>query len=217
MQKILEIGTGSIPYFIRYQIPWNVDDEYTGIDIDQERLLQARANIKALAQSDEPYPTNPKLLIEDAINIYLPDTSFDKIFICNTLTAPIHETWNKAGTNIKIESGNTVVIDRPLAGDESEIDLFYRERLPVLKEALRLLKPGGQIIIYTDLIIYGIHSFERLMRELADHPEIIFEIDTAEQNRINELNKIKVRSPEYGHYFKAEVLPESLVFKFYKK
>ena len=217
MKKILEIGTGSIPYFIRYQIPWNIDDEYIGTDVDQERLLQAQTNIEDLVRNNEPYPENFKLLIEDAVNIALPDNSFDEIILSNVITAPIHENWNRQGTHVKFKTDNTIVINRELAGDKREIDLFYRERLPIIQESLRLIKPGGHIIVYTDLLIYGIHSFRRLMNELANHPEIIFEIDTNEQSRIDAMNQEKFRSPEYGHDFKAEVLPESIVFRFSKK
>ena len=216
MKKILEIGMGSFPYFIRYQIPWNKNHEYVGIDIDETRILKAREYLRELVESGEAYPEKVQLFIEDATNIHFPDNSVDEIILSNTLTAPIHYNWDDAGENFSIQNKNEK-ISRPLAGDKTEQDLFYRERKAVIDEALRLLKTRGQIVIYTDLVVFGMHSYERILLELADNPSLIFQVDVNEQQRINALNESKFLSSEYGHDFKAEVLPECQVLKFYKR
>ena len=216
MRKILEIGMGSFPYFIRYEIPWEITHEYIGIDIDEVRILKARKSIQELVESGSSYPEKVQLFIEDATNIHLPDGSVDEIILSNTLTAPIHYNWDDAGENFSIQNKEEK-ITRPLAGDSSEQDLFYRERKAVIDEALRLLKPRGQIVIYTDLIVFGMHSYERILVELSENPSLIFQVDAEEQQRINEINAQKYLSNEYSHDFKAEVLPECQVMRFYKK
>jgi len=216
MKKILEIGGGIRPYFMRYDIPWNAEDAYLCLDVSEKRIEQSKEAIKELAAKGSPHPAQTAFLLEDGIDIPLTDGSIDEIVISNVLSAPIHNNWDKDGISILVPNPSRT-FSRKIPAIGSEQDLFYRERKPLVDEALRLLKPGGKLSIYTDLIIYGIHSYERILGELMNHELLSGSIDAEEQARVDELNKTRCTSGENCYCFNAEVLPRSSVFRFVRK
>lgn len=216
MRTILEIGGGITPYFIRYQVPWNPDDKYVCMDVSERNLAQSKVALSKLYAEGRPYPKVHEFILHDAVAVPLPDRSVDTVVLSNTLSAPIHYHWDDAGKSVKIKNQSST-IERPITGDVSEFDLFYRERKAVLDEVTRVLKPGGALHIYTDLIIYGQRSYERLLKdcmesELFDHCQ-----DLEEQRRIDALNEEKLRSGEYCYCFNADLLPRCSVHRFTKK
>jgi ubiquinone/menaquinone biosynthesis C-methylase UbiE len=215
MKKILEVGGGTTPYFVRFNIPWNEQDSFACIDVNEKRLEESKSAIERIATSGESYPNEASFLLCDGVDISLPDMSCDEVVLSNVLSAPIHYNWNEAGDTVTLKNKN-IPMSRPIMGKKEDGDLFYRERKPVIKEALRVLKPGGKLSIYTDLLIYGQHSFEKIIEELKSDISLIHSIDEEEQKRIDELNIKKKKEGTYCFCFDADVLPQSSVVRFKK-
>lgn len=215
MRKILEIGGGRTPYFIRYKIPWNSTDSYIAIDIDEKNLEMSKESLKKHLHEGKVCPFEPQLALADASQLNLQDESVDEIIVSNMLSAPVHHSWDRNGTKVKIEHNNKTV-EKRIKEEGSIEDPFYIERKKVLIEALRVLKTGGVLSIYTDLIIYGIHSYEKILEELKSEGRLLYQNDTVESARIDQINIEKVNSDEFCCCFRAEVLPRSQVHRFVK-
>jgi SAM-dependent methyltransferase len=158
---------------------------------------------------------DPNLILRDASNTEFPEEYIDEVVISNTLSAPIHYNWDRDGNKTKIDNKN-ISIERIIKEEASQEDPLYLERKNLLKEALRVLKPGGVLSIYTDLIIYGIHSYEQILEDLKNTATLIYEDDAKEASRIDELNLLKLKDKAYCCCFRAEVLPRSEVHRFRK-
>ncbi len=215
MKKILEIGGGRTPYLIRYKIPWNAEDYYISIDSSEENIELSRKAFEAHALLGNICPMDPNIILSDASYIDFPNEHVDEVIISNTLSAPIHHAWDRDGNKLKIEN-KSKKIERKIKEEHDLEDPFYIERKNVLKEALRVLKKGGQLSIYTDLIIYGIHAYERILNELRADASLNYFLDENEASRINIINMQKLNSKEFCCCFRAEVLPRSEVYRFIK-
>ncbi len=215
MRKILELGGGRTPYFVRYRIPWKTEDEYAAIDVSEENIEFAKKALETHVKNGYTIPLDPVLVVSDATTINLPDNSVDEVVISNTLSAPIHHDWDRDGDSVTINNKNGS-INRPILRTSKNEDPFYIERRNLLNEAIRILRPGGQLVIYTDLIIYGIHSYEKLLEELKNDLSFMYQKDSLEETRIDTINKEKVSSGEFCCCFRAEILPRSEVHRFTK-
>lgn len=215
MQKILEIGGGRTPYFIRYNIPLIGDEDYTVVDLNTENINFAEEKIKGYKEQGYTLPQNINIIFNDATNLDFENNSFDYIVISNTLSAPIHRDWDRDGNVLKIKTKDGV-IERPILKESEDEDPFYSERKNLIKEAHRLLKKGGKMSIYTDLIIYGIDSYQRILKDLQQSSIYDYQKDFKEESRIDEINKKKLKSKDYCCCFRAEVLPKSEVYHFKK-
>ena len=216
MRTVLEIGGGMTPYFVRYTIPWNPEYEYVCVDVTEKNVEEARLAVEKVRQRGGSYPSKSRFLLQDAVSLPFQDASVHEIVLSNVLSAPIHFNWNDKGTEVTLKNPSGA-ITRPIMGSPADRDLFYRERKPLIDEAVRVLKPGGTLSIYTDLIVYGIHSYARIIEELGNHPGFMYRVDDEEARRIDENNKLKMTSGDFCYCFNAEVLPESSVFRFIKK
>jgi|GEM_PF-1800534 ubiquinone/menaquinone biosynthesis C-methylase UbiE len=217
MKTILEIGGGLTPYFILYGIPLAPDTDYICLDVFERNLDIAKESYNAT--KDTPgamYPRQVTFLLRDAIDLSFPDASVDEVVMSNVLSAPIHWNWNKDGARVRI-ANPSLVVDRVLVQDSREVDPFYRERKRVVDEALRVLRPGGTLSIYTDLVIYGLDSYFRIIDELAQDTRFVVTEDTMEADRIDEQNRKKLLDPKSNTYFRAEVLPKCTVVRVVKK
>ncbi len=216
MHTTLEIGGGITPFFIRYDIPVAPHMRYICIDVSEKNLASSKKALEKHVQSGLPVPHETEFHVRDAVTLPVADASIDAVVLSNVLTAPIHNNWDRTGTKVVMTNQ---------AGERSERminrvlhdDPFYAERKPLIDEALRVLKPGGSLFIYTDLIIYGIHSYERLLKELSQYPSVVAFQHSDEQTRINALNQEKLKDDAFCCCFRAEVLPESEVYEFVKK
>lgn len=215
MKKILEIGGGRTPYFIRYNIPLSTEDSYQAIDLDEENIELAKSSIKKYQEKGNTCPADLSFTFGDASEMYLPLNNFDEIIISNTISAPIHKSWDHDGNVLKItKEGKTT--ERPIKEKENTEDPFYLERKKMISEAINSLKSGGMLSVYTDLIIYGIHSYERILEELKNDQTLMYQNDETEALRIDEINVDKLASGEFCCCFRAEVLPKSEVHRFVK-
>jgi SAM-dependent methyltransferase len=215
MRTILEIGGGTTPYFMRYGIPWIADEAYVCLDINEKRVLESKAAVEWLAKEGRAYPSDAQFVVGDGIALPIEPMSMHEVVLSNVLSAPIHKNWNEKGTHTRMQN-QSGTMQRKIEGAESEGDLFYRERKPLIQEALRVLKPGGTLTIYTDLLVYGQHSFRRILDELSSDMSLVATVDEAEQARIDEHNRAKLKSGDLCYCFDAEVLPESMVHRFTK-
>lgn len=215
MRKILEIGGGTTPYFVRYDIPMRSSDEYICLDVAESSVVKAEKALGTHASQGKACPREARFVLSDAVQIPLGDASVDEVVLSNILSAPIHYNWNEKGTvvSIKNQSG---VFERPLVRDSVDGDLFYGERKAVISEALRLLVSGGTLSIYTDLLIYGQYSYEKLLEELKKDFGLIYTQDEREEERINAHNEKKRLSGDFCYCFNADVLPRSSVHRFLK-
>ncbi len=215
MRQILEVGTGSVPYFVRYEIPWILGDAYLSIDLDEARMDDAKLEILNLSKSGKTYPVQNEFLVGDGTDLPLVDGSCDEVVLSNVISAPIHNSWNEEGTdmNIKNKGGE---YKRGLKIKKGKGDMFYGERMPIIKEALRVLRTGGTLSIYTDLLIYGGHSYQKIIGELVEDMSLVYTNDTMEARRIDMLNERKLVSNQFCFCFDADVLPESHVLRFTK-
>ena len=217
MKTILEIGGGLTPYFILYDIPLAPETDYICLDVFEKHRDTAKRAYEAV--KDTPgalYPRRITYMLKDAIELPFPDASVDEVVLSNVLSAPIHWNWNKDATRIRI-ANPSLVVDRPLVQDTREVDPFYRERKRVIDEALRVLRPGGTLSIYTDLVIYGLESYFRIIDELARDSRLVFTQDRAEADRIDEQNRKKLLDRTSNPYFRAEVLPRATVVRVVKR
>ena len=116
---------------------------------------------------------------------------------------------------LKIENSKT--FEKTIKMESDKEDPFYIERKKIIQEAIRVLKNGGKLSIYTDLIIYGIHSYERILDELKNKSILVYQNDNDEALRVDALNSEKLKSSDFCCCFRAEVLPKSEVHRFIKK
>lgn len=215
MKTILEVGTGSVPYFVRYEIPWLIGDEYISIDMDEGRMEKAKQELSLLSSRGKTCPQKSDFKLGDGINLEIESASCDMVVLSNVLTAPIHHLWDEQGRNMEMKN-KSGVYRRRILQKEGEKDPFYTERKAVIEECVRMLRPGGTLLIYTDLLVYGANSYNRLINELRGDMSLVFENDTIEAERIDELNKKKLASRQFCYCFDADVLPNSHVLKFTK-
>ncbi len=215
MRKVLEIGGGTTPYFVRFDIPWKDGASYTCLDMSPKRIEQAKDAVSRHREQGKSHPLDATYMVHDAVTLPLGDADADEIVLSNVLSAPIHRNWSEKGDFVKLE-GLTGPFTRPIAGTPHEGDRFYRERKPVVREALRVLKPGGTLTIYTDLLVYGQHSYERLVEELKRDMSLVHADDEAEAKRIDALNEAKKATGDFCYCFDADVLPRSSVLRFRK-
>lgn len=194
--KVIDIGVGQTPYFIRFQTHCDAD-EYVGVDSKEEKL-EASRNLLA-TPSPFRQPARKELIIADAANLPFESESFTLAIMSNMLSAPTHRDGD-------MESPQHIA--RGFGAEDS----FYVGRKKAVLEALRLLKSGGGLLIYTDLIIYGQHSYEAILKELKRDPGVSFAVLKQEQDRIDKLNLKKVQSGDYCYCFLAELLPRSEVY-----
>lgn len=215
MANILEIGGGRNPYFIRYKVPLGGNDAYVAVDIDDENIKMAEESIHQYFK-DSNIVSNIQIKKADAsAHVPYPDNYFDKVVISNTLSAPIHKNWDDNGYIVKVKNGEEIV-ERKIRDSNSTEDPFYIERKKMIDESLRVLKVGGELYIYTDLIIYGIDSYERIIDELKEAYTFSYVLDKSEGSRIDTINKNKILSNEFCCCFRAEVLPRSEVHRIIK-
>ena len=215
MKTILEIGGGTTPYFLRYDIPWMAGDAYVCLDVNEKRVNESRAAIERLAWQNLIHPENAQFVVRDAVTLPFEDSTVHEIVLSNVLSAPIHYNWDEKGTSVTIQNPSGP-ITRPIQGTKADGDLFYRERKPLMREALRVLKPGGTLTIYTDLLVYGQHSYDRLLQELGLDMSLIAKADAEEERRIDELNERKLASGTECYCLDAEVLRKCQVRRFTK-
>lgn len=212
MKTILEIGGGRTPYFIRYAIPLAESDRYICLDVDEKNIESAQKTLLAHKEAGKPTPEEHSFIVGDASVLPFPDRFADSVVISNTLSAPIHRAWDTDGT--KVKRGEN---ERPILSDQYDGDPFYAERKPIIENAIRSLKPGGVLQIYTDLIVYGKHSYDKILAELNMDSRLIAKRNIEEEIRIDSLNSQKIANDEFCCCFRAEVLPECEVYEFVKR
>lgn len=200
-ERIIDIGVGEHPYFIRFRDHCDAE-EYVGVDLDEKRLEFCRKSLEVPSVFRRPKRT--AIVPANATNLPFEDGSFDLAVLSNVLSAPIHREWD-------------MYVPEHKAKGFGLQDPFYLERKKVVAEALRVLRPGGVLRIYTDLIIYGLHSYNLILQELQDNRALSFEKLDQEQKRINELNFQKISSGDYCHCFLAELLPRASVYEVSKR
>ena len=215
MKHVVEIGGGIRPYFLRYEITPEVDSIYTCIDIYERNLKRSREALVSHRESGNPAPQDSQFVLADAISLPLPDACADTVVLSNVLSAPIHYNWNKEGTKVTYVNDDAVY-SRPIVGNKKDGDPFLRERIPVVREALRVLKPGGELVVYTDLVIYGEHSYNTLLDMLQEEEGMDTYKDTQEEARIDAMNNRRCYDGNNCYCFNAEVLPRSSVLRFRK-
>jgi ubiquinone/menaquinone biosynthesis C-methylase UbiE len=129
MKKILEIGGGTTPYFVRFDIPWKEGDSYTCVDVNEKRLRESRDSVLQLSKNGFSFPQNVEYLVADGVSLSLPDTAFDEVVLSNILSAPIHYNWNEAGDTVTIKNEDSI-LERKIMGKKEDGDLFIaRESL----------------------------------------------------------------------------------------
>jgi hypothetical protein len=211
MKTVLEIGGGRIPYFIRYNIPLEEPTRYICIDVSEKNLNFAKKSLDKHKEAGNSVPEEHSFAVEDAAVFPLPERFADSVVISNTLSAPIHHFWDTKGTKVKIGENERLIDSVKYDGDP-----FYAERKPIVDKAIRSLKQGGLLQIYTDLIVYGIHSYNKILEELYNDPRLFAKRNTEEEKRINSLNLKKIEKDEHCCCFRAEVLPHCEVYEFVK-
>lgn len=212
--KILDLGAGEFPYFIRYNIPFNKSDEYYYIDARADFLASAQSRLEKFGYN--VLASNMHFTVDDAINLDYANNFFDQIYICNFLSAPFHWTWNINTETVELTT-NKGRINRSILKQPNDFDYFYNERRQVINEALRVLKPNGHLFIYTDLIIYGQVSFEAILTELKNSKNLEFKELPKEALRVDELNSLRVKQKQDCFCFLADLLPRSQVCQIIKK
>lgn len=215
MKKNLEIGGGRTPYFIRYRTTWNLEDCYISIDVNEANLEMSKQAFEKHSREGKVCPADPLLMVGDASNIDMIDEYVDEVVISNTISAPIHYDWDRDGYKLKT-TNKEKNFERQIKQVDDPEDPFYIERRNLLKESLRVLKRGGCLSIYTDLIVYGLSSYLRLLNEICNDFNLIYYLDKDEAKRIDAINVEKVNSGEFCCCFRAEVLPASEVHRFVK-
>ncbi len=213
MKKVLEVGGGTTPYFIRFDIPWQDDYSYTCVDIDEKRLSESETALRSYREKSGGHPREAKFVLADGADLPFGNMSYDTIVLSNILSAPIHYNWNEAGDTVTIKNGDKTYT-RPIIGTKDDGDHFYRERKALMKEVMRVLKAGGKLYIYTDLLIYGQHSYEDILRELKKDMGLSHTVLTDEQKRIDNLNIKKKKEGNLCYCFDADVLTECSVHEF---
>lgn len=212
MAIILDIGAGENPYFIRYGILWNKNDNYIYLDSSEKNLIKAKIKIEKYSLQ-KPLEDKISFLLEDAVNLSIESNTIETVVLSNVLSAPIHYNWDEQMNLLKINNYSKS-FERKLLVNPSPNDIFYNERISLIKEVFRVLKPGGKLLIYTDLIIYGISAYNKILEDLkADYS---FKVLADEQERINKLNTNKVFNKDYCYCFQAEVLPKCEVYEVIK-
>lgn len=211
MKTILEIGGGRTPYFVRYDITLIDPVRYICIDIEEKNIEFAKKELQAHKELGKSIPNEFYFNIEDAVTFPLPEKFADKIVFSNTLSAPIHYNWDEKGTKIKIKEGERKIFSENYNGDP-----FYAERKPIVEKAISSLKVGGSLFVYTDLIVYGLHSYNKILNELHSDPRLAASRNIIEEKRINTLNHEKIAQDKFCCCFRAEVLPECQVYEFVK-
>lgn len=202
MESVIDIGAGDTPYFIRYRIPCEAK-LYMGVDTNEKKLLESQKKVEAHS-THSSLPETKGFVVGNATQLSFRDGFFDTAMLSNVLSAPIHWEWD---VNAPEHTTQGLGLN----------DLFYRERKKVVEEALRVLRPGGKLFIYTDLIVYGQHSYEMVIRELEDGTGGNFRVLPEEQARIDRLNVEKVRSGHYCYCFLGDLLPKSSVYEITKR
>lgn len=215
MKKILDFGAGENPYFLRFEIPWNIKDEYYYCDIDDKRLVKASVKLLHFEKKSKG-----KLLcnlkVSDSFRLPYKNGFFDSVIMSNFLSAPMHWLWNSDIYSVKVENLSGTY-KRKLKKFKNSANVFYKERKIALKEAVRVLKPGGNLFIYTDLIIYAIDSYNKLLDELKNDKNFKVYSVVKEAKRIDMLNVQKLATGKEGWYFAGDVLPKSHVYRITKK
>ena len=189
---------------------------YTCVDIYERNLKLSRDALVNHRTNGNPAPKDSQFMLADATSLPLADACADTVVLSNVLSAPIHYNWNKSGTKVTYVN-DEAVYSRPLWNTPVGADPFLRERIPVVSEALRVLKPGGELVIYTDLVVYGEHSYNTILTMLAEENGISTYRDSAEEERIDAMNSDRCRSGKNCYCFNAEVLPRSSVWRFRKE
>ena len=212
MKTIVEIGGGRNPYFVRFAMPVEDSAEYVCLDVSEENIREGEASLRAHAAAGKPMPGNHVFMLHDAVKLPFDGMYADHIVISNTLSAPIHHAWDRNGTQVSV-----IGKSRPIRANQYDGDPFYAERKPIVEEAIRILKPGGVLHIYTDLIVYGAHSYQKILNELAHDPRLVLSRNREEEAHINALNREKIESSDYCCCFRAEVLPEAEVYEYIKR
>lgn len=198
--KVIDIGVGEDPYFLRFRMDCDAE-EYVGVDMNEKSVEAARRMLEA--GSKFRLPPRREFVVANATRLPFKDGTFDTAVLSNLLSAPIHWGWS------------THSPEHTVRGFGPQ-DLFYVEREKVIAEALRVLRPGGRLLIYTDLVVHGHYSYNALLWELKENKGLTFNILKEEQDRIDALNIEKVRSGEFCYCFMGGVLPASSVYEIIK-
>lgn len=212
MKTVLEIGGGTTPYFVRYDIPTEDVGEYLCLDVSEEALTKAEDAIKDHSRAGRTLPQSIRYAAMDAVSVSLPDGSVDEVVLSNVLSAPIHYNWNEAGTHVRTKNGD----GRSLILSPDGSDRFYGERRAVVDEALRVLRSGGKLSIYTDLIVYGQHAYDAILKDMQSDFGLMYTLDQKEAARIDARNEMKRLSGDFCYCFDADLLPKSSVHRFFK-
>lgn len=220
MKKILDFGIGKYPYFLRYNLkPFAKNDKYFGADecsVCLEIAKKSFETFKNLHPEDAP---EAEFLTVQEIKLSFENNCFDEIILSNVLSAPIHESWDSNFTvqRLGIHQGIQPPKTRPLAVLPNEVDIFYSERKTLVTELLRILKLGGKLTIFTDLIVYGQDAYNRIIKDLNTDSSLVCSVNRNLQEHIDTFNKQKLAAPKVDKYFLAEVLRESFVLEVLKK
>ena len=95
MKKILEIGAGRTPYFIRYKIVWDKKDHFIGVDLDEKNIALTKEAIKEYRKNGNFCPIEPDFILSDASSLNIPNEYVDEVIISNTISAPVHRNWDR--------------------------------------------------------------------------------------------------------------------------
>ncbi len=210
MEKILDLGAGENPYFLRYDIKFRPEDEYFLAEVNDQRLIRAKLKIaEYFKNTKKTFSCTFKIC--DAKKLPFGQGEFDKIIVGNFFSAPLHWLWDRESKKLLVKNLSGFIKRKLLSGNPKLV--FYTERKKYLQEALRVLKSGGRMLIYTDLIVYGLESYKKLLNDLKSSKSYKVRLLRREMKRVDLLNAKKLNYKDAEWDFVADVLPRCEVWE----
>lgn len=168
---ILEVGVGNEPYFSKYGVKMAPGTSFIGADFYSDIINHLNQKQISLPEIDVEFRHM------DGRKLNLSDQCVDEAVLSNVLSAPV------SGKN-----QYDYINDEPgLPPRVSENDA-YADKMALMSEVFRVIKPGGKLILYDNPkgIIHK-QTFNRVISEIQDR----FGLSVDEQGSQNETQRIQ--------------------------
>lgn len=195
--RIVEIGGGWTPFFMRYYIKLSPHTHYSLIERDEAGLRRSREKIThspeynfLIRQNQVCFHLLPN---SSHLDRSISEYGYDEAVLSNVLSAPLYQK-----------------ISTSPADEDEQKHLEVNKK--ILDHALALVKPGGSVRVYTDIKIYGPRAWHSFLKS----PDYSWTLDEQETNRLKALNTWKLQTGTYEAGFKEEALTEPVVYTIIK-